>query len=63
VEGRRLVSVVNGSMKFSASLVQTNASMFITVGARGQAQVAVVGGGAQRGQRGRWRVSAGFEWM
>ena len=32
VEGRRLlVSVVNGSMKFSASIVQTNASMFIMV--------------------------------
>jgi hypothetical protein len=29
-------------MKFSASLVQTNASMFITVGARGQAVVVVV---------------------
>jgi hypothetical protein len=42
VEGRRLVSVVNGSMKFSASLVQTNASMFIMVGARGQAVVVVV---------------------
>jgi hypothetical protein len=34
--------VVNGSMKFSASIVQTNASMFIMVGARRQAQVVVV---------------------
>jgi hypothetical protein len=40
-------------MKFSASLVQTNASMFITVGARGQAQVAVVGGGCTPATSGR----------
>jgi hypothetical protein len=65
VEGRRLVSVVNGSMKFSASIVQTNASMFIMVGARGRARGVTLTRiiGAQRGRRGRWRVSVGFEWM
>jgi hypothetical protein len=59
VEGRRLVSVVNGSMKFSASIVQTNASMFIMVGARRQAQVVVVVVVSSQGGRG-WCVSEGL---
>ena len=47
--GSRLVSVVNGSMKFSASFAQTNASMFIMVGG------ARSGAGRLRRRRGRGR--------
>jgi len=58
--------VVNGSMKLSAPIVQSNASMFIMVGRAGRGAQCHPKQQQQQHQQprgGNGGVSVGFEWM